>query len=229
MKTNNDNPRRLPARQDSRRPSQCLKMLLRTTDLGRPRLLIGFAKALLGLEHVFTLCSLADDQHREYVRKRLSRRRSLGLLLGNPPLPPIERPSVLAIHLGSPLELTLVFAAAIPSVLSSVWLMVQIAERVTDWRLNREKLRLEVEKLRTGLLPSTKAGVPPDGHQSDWPRGDASLARIHPDLEWMIERAIMGVEESLHIEAIDYEAFTADVRVLPSPGNRSPGGTGLKR
>lgn len=47
---------------------------------------------------------------------------------------------------GSPLELTLVLAAA-PIAIGALWGIVQIAEKIANWPLNRRKLRAEVEKL----------------------------------------------------------------------------------
>jgi len=46
----------------------------------------------------------------------------------------------------SPFELTLVLAA-VPIAIGALWGIVQIVEKITNWPLNRRKLRAEVEKL----------------------------------------------------------------------------------
>jgi hypothetical protein len=50
------------------------------------------------------------------------------------------------LHLESPFEVTVIIAA-IPAAIASVWGIVQIAEKITNWPLNRRKLIAEVEKL----------------------------------------------------------------------------------
>jgi len=47
----------------------------------------------------------------------------------------------------SPLALVLAIAAATPAVVGAVWGVVQIVEKVSNWRLNRRKLIAEVKKL----------------------------------------------------------------------------------
>jgi len=48
----------------------------------------------------------------------------------------------------SPLELAVAVSAASGAAIGAVWCVVQIVERIANFRLNRQKLKLELEKLR---------------------------------------------------------------------------------
>lgn len=47
-------------------------------------------------------------------------------------------------------ESPLILEVVIPS-LGAIWILLQIFEKISNWNLNKEKLRLEVEKLRREL------------------------------------------------------------------------------
>jgi hypothetical protein len=57
-----------------------------------------------------------------------------------------DRMFVRSLRLESPFDLSLIILA-VPSAIHSIWGIVQICEKVSNWRLNRRKLRAEVEKL----------------------------------------------------------------------------------
>lgn len=59
------------------------------------------------------------------------------------PLSPFHRLRTFSITKNSPLTLEVVVAAV-----GGIWLLVQIFEKVANWPLNREKTKLEIEKLR---------------------------------------------------------------------------------
>lgn len=59
------------------------------------------------------------------------------------PLSPFHKLRTFGITKNSPLTLEVVVAAV-----GGIWLLVQILEKVSNWKLNREKIRLEIEKLR---------------------------------------------------------------------------------
>jgi len=64
------------------------------------------------------------------------------------PLQDQDRLHVIKLRQESPLELIATAAAASGTVIGAVWGMVQIIEKISNFRLNREKLRLEIEKLQ---------------------------------------------------------------------------------
>ena len=59
------------------------------------------------------------------------------------PLDPIHRLRTLTVVKQSPLGLELIIAAA-----GGLWVLVQIIDKVANWKLNRQKVELEVAKLR---------------------------------------------------------------------------------
>jgi hypothetical protein len=61
-----------------------------------------------------------------------------------------DRLYVTSLRLGSPFLLETILLAAAGAV-PAIWGIVQIGERIADWKPNREKVRLEVEKLRREL------------------------------------------------------------------------------
>jgi hypothetical protein len=69
------------------------------------------------------------------------------------------------LQLASPLEMAsaiAVYAGAAASVAATLWVLVQTFERIYNLKLNREKLRLEVEKLRKDSNLGSSAFVEPD-------------------------------------------------------------------
>ena len=57
-----------------------------------------------------------------------------------------DRMFVRRLRLESPFDLSVIILA-VPSAIGAFWVMVQICEKVSNWPLNRRKLRAEVEKL----------------------------------------------------------------------------------
>jgi hypothetical protein len=71
-----------------------------------------------------------------------------------------DRLHLVSLQLGSPflLETAVVLVGG---AIAAVWGLVQISERIADWPVNREKNRLELEKLRRELNPGDQAeGLP---------------------------------------------------------------------
>jgi len=71
-----------------------------------------------------------------------------------------DRLHVTSLHLGSPLFLQTAILL-IPVATGAAWVLTQMAERIADWRPNREIKKLELEKLRRELQPA----VPPQNVQ----------------------------------------------------------------
>ena len=59
------------------------------------------------------------------------------------PLSPFHKLRTFSISKNSPLTLEVVVGAV-----GGIWVLIQMFEKVANWRLNREKTRLEIEKLR---------------------------------------------------------------------------------
>jgi hypothetical protein len=90
------------------------------------------------------------------------------------------------------------FMTAVSLGAGSLWILLQALERITSWQMNREKLRLEIEKLRRDL------GRPPQS-----PR----LARLEPYL--------MHPETESAIRHLDTNPLKpVDVQVLRGSGDR---------
>jgi len=67
-----------------------------------------------------------------------------------------DRLHVVSLELGSPFVLETA-VILVGGAIAGVWGLVQIAERIADWPVNREKNRLELEKLRRELNPGDQA------------------------------------------------------------------------
>ena len=70
------------------------------------------------------------------------------------PIEPYYRVKAAKIIKTSPLELTLVIASV-----GALWVVLQIIEKVTNWPLNRKKLRLETEKLEIEVAEKRAANL----------------------------------------------------------------------
>jgi predicted nucleic acid-binding protein len=57
-----------------------------------------------------------------------------------------DRMFIRRLRLESPFDLSVIILA-VPSAIGAIWGIVQICEKVSNWPLNRRKLRAEVEKL----------------------------------------------------------------------------------
>lgn len=68
----------------------------------------------------------------------------------NRPLEDADRLHLVELRHQSPIAF-IVIVAAVPSAVAAVWGMLQIVEKVVDWPVDREKKRLELEKLRGDL------------------------------------------------------------------------------
>jgi len=99
--------------------------------------LLEVSSFLFDLELVHDLGVLVANRH--YVAYRFTP--SFWEQRGRP-VADTDRVKARRIVLGSPLVLELIFGGA-----AAVWALVQVAEKVSNWRLNRQKLRLEIGKL----------------------------------------------------------------------------------
>ena len=71
------------------------------------------------------------------------------------PLHEFERLHVVSLRQGSPLELVAVVTAA-AGASAALWALVQVVEKLSNWRLNRDILRMQREKLRRELAGQTR-------------------------------------------------------------------------
>ena len=124
----------------------------------------GVALFLYDLDSLYEIARLALDP--AYRSHRLSR---FALYRNGRPLAPADRLLVRSLTLESPLELITtiaVAATAAAAVASAVLAAVSVVERVYNLRLDREKLELEVAKLRReelqARLPLDLAEEPAD-------------------------------------------------------------------
>jgi hypothetical protein len=76
----------------------------------------------------------------------------------NRPLAEFDRLRVVELRHESPIWLV-VAVAAVPSAVAAVWGIVQTAEKITNWKLNREILKLQRDKLAREAA-STKSQLP---------------------------------------------------------------------
>jgi hypothetical protein len=74
------------------------------------------------------------------------------------PLEDSDRLHLETIKLGSPIEQTTILAA-LPVAAATIWVMLQSANLIVNWPLNRRKLRAEVEKIE--LENAERRSVPP--------------------------------------------------------------------
>lgn len=125
--------------------------LTQTLDEGGPSVIarLEFTESpypfFLSVSSLFADLGLAHDlgvlvSHPEYDRYRFGPR---FWMRNGRPLEPAHRLRTFAIAKGSPLVLELVISAV-----GGVWALTQIIDKVANWKLNRQKLELEVAKLR---------------------------------------------------------------------------------
>ena len=127
---------------ESRLTNPQLQIELVASELQTPTLL-QVTSFLYDFNLVYEVSRLATD--RSYERSHISR--YVYYRYGRP-LRDEDRLSVVRLREESPLELVTTVAVAGGAVIGAIWGIVQIAERISNWRLNRDKLRQEVERLR---------------------------------------------------------------------------------
>lgn len=118
--------------------------------------LLDVSSFLYDFNLVYELGRLATDQ--KYRTVRFSR---YSLFRKGRPLDHLDRLSVTKLSQSSPLYLqTLLWGA--PLAVGALWGIVQIVEKVSNWRLNRDKLEEELKKLqRENLAAETAAKTAP--------------------------------------------------------------------
>lgn len=115
---------------------------------------------LANVSRVFEIARIGTDP--SYQSYRFPRR----LRLDEPlPLLPVHHGSVERLRTESPLELATAWIAVGGGIVGAIWVIVQVFERLYNLRLNREKLELEVEKLRRDL---SHKGIVPDSLSQAW-------------------------------------------------------------
>jgi hypothetical protein len=133
-------------RRDS--PYDC-EITLKGEDQERPTLL-DVSSFLYDINLAYEFARLATDPRYEGVH--LSR---YSYFRKGRPLKEADRLRVEYLRNQSPIELQTVIVGA-AAALGAVWALVQIVERISNWSLNRQKLQLEIAKLRKDRGETTK-------------------------------------------------------------------------
>jgi hypothetical protein len=89
------------------------------------------------------------------------------------PLQNSDRLHVESLKLGSPIELTTLIVA-VPAAATALWVTLQSASLISNWSLNRRKLRAEVEKIE--FENAERKLLPPANEGSN-----LLGAKVHPD------------------------------------------------
>jgi hypothetical protein len=80
------------------------------------------------------------------------------------PLQNSDRLHVESLKLGSPVELTTLIVA-VPAAATALWVTLQSANLISNWSLNRRKLKAEVEKIE--FENAERRALPPGGERSN--------------------------------------------------------------
>jgi hypothetical protein len=126
-------------------PPQRLILTIKA-DVGRTPDVEEIALFLYDLASLYEIVRLGTDP--EYKAYRFSR---FSLYRKGRPLAPSDRLVVRAIRLHSPLEVIATIAAAggaAASIATAIWSMLQVVDKLYNLRLNRQKLELEIRKLK---------------------------------------------------------------------------------
>ena len=108
-----------------------------------PPLLSETSEFLNALSSLYNVARIGTDpSYTGYRFPRRPRSDDTSVLL------PVHHGVVERLHCASPLELATAWVAVSGGIAGSVWIVVQAFERLYNLRLNREKLELEVQKLR---------------------------------------------------------------------------------
>lgn len=75
------------------------------------------------------------------------------------PIEPYHKLRAAKIVKQSPLTIELIMAGAVAAS-GALWILVQAIERISNWKLNREKLQLEIKKLQKEIENSTRQRMP---------------------------------------------------------------------
>jgi hypothetical protein len=114
---------------------------------------------LYDFDSLYELARLGlDPSYEEFSFSRFA------LYRGHRRLKPQDKMQVQALTLGSPLEIATaitVYAGAIGAITGVIWVLVQAVETIYNFRLNRQKLELEVQKLRQELAAHGEVPVLP--------------------------------------------------------------------
>ena len=100
-------------------------------------------------DSLYELIRLAvDPEYSEYHFRRFS------LYRNGRPIAEQDQLRVTRLEMGSPLEIAgviAVYAGAASAVVGTLWLLAQLIEKLSTARLEKEKLQLEIEKLKKDL------------------------------------------------------------------------------
>lgn len=136
---------------------------------------------------------IADPKYSDYRFSRYSAYRNARRLRTD------DRLEIERLYLASPFELITVVAAA-PATAAALWVFVQTLEKVVNFPINRDILKLQREKLRREL-ESPDADVPSQMPDSDTAFGEAIRVR---EAEEHFDRVVRHLQEGhVHVREID--------------------------
>jgi hypothetical protein len=171
--------------------------------------LLNISSFLYDFNLIYEFARLATDpKYATYTFSRFSWNRD------GRPLVEDDRLRVIALRQESPIELVAV-VAAVPASVAALWGLVQIIEKITNWPLNREILRLQRDKLKNEL--NTQAANTSAALDDETFRNHLRLREATYYYDRTRERL---VESSIRI--IDFDVRR--VPRLPNRGTRLDGG-----
>lgn len=105
------------------------------------------------------------------------------------PLEDSDRLHVESLKLGSPIELT-TLVVAVPAAATALWVTLQSANMISNWSLNRRKLKAEVEKIE--LENVERRRLPSQQDQSDSKQSGSNASREAPLSELLENPELLG-------------------------------------
>lgn len=118
---------------------------------------------------------------------------------------PEDRLRVRSLKLQSPLAAELIFGSA-----AAVWAVLQVIDKIANWRLNRQKLRLEVQKLEHETATR--------GHEEQTARARLEAAIQQREAGVLLGQIVRRLESN-PIVLVDVDVTEPDP-MLPSPPRR---------
>ena len=163
-----------------------LNMKLKAPDYSSPG---DVGLFLYDIDSLYELIRLSLDEH--YKDFSFSR---FALYRGHRKLSENDKLQIQDLSMQSPIEVATsvtVYAGMVASILGTFWVFIQILEKIYNLKLNHEKLRLEVEKLKKALTDD-----------------------IHDEKEFPDETALVERESIEFIEIIEKRLARAELEIV---------------
>ncbi|MBE0411408.1 MAG: hypothetical protein IBX69_16925 [Anaerolineales bacterium] len=102
------------------------------------------------------------------------------------------------LRLASPMEMAstiAVYSGAAASIVATLWILVQALERIYNLKLNREKLQLEIQKLKRDLSTESKVLIEPDPFDVTHSIEERGASEYLDTIEKRLSRSSIQIEE----------------------------------